>query len=189
MPFITKAHWFQAESGIQWLANVYPLNFSTFYHVATTNVFLLGFYVIRPTQSAAKLWSGRNNRWFPNLGLLSYWKLKLRPSLKSLADFNRFSSKISTMALFLPLFHKSWFVECMANSCPVARFSHLSCGSLQLLHSYHGPLSCFSDQCSPCRACQFRLLRHTLSIFRWKIEQWSMRCSMLRIFLHILMML
>ena len=35
---------------------------------------------------------------------------------------------------------KARFVECMTNSCPVDRFSHLSCGSLQLLQSYHGPL-------------------------------------------------
>ncbi|XP_060792147.1 uncharacterized protein LOC132895485 [Neoarius graeffei] len=36
------------------------------------------------------------------------------------------------------------------------RFSHLSCGFLQLLQSDHGPLGCFSDQCSPCSLCQFR---------------------------------
>ena len=46
--------------------------------------------------------------------------------------------------------------ECMTNSWSVHRFSHLSCGSLQLLQGYHGPLGCFSDQCSPCLACQFR---------------------------------
>ena len=38
---------------------------------------------------------------------------------------------------------KARFVECMTNSCPVDRFSHLSCGSLQLLQSYHGPNGCF----------------------------------------------
>ena len=40
---------------------------------------------------------------------------------------------------------KARFVECTTNSCPVDRFSHLSCGSLQLLQSYHGPLGCFSN--------------------------------------------
>ena len=63
---------------------------------------------------------------------------------------------VSTMALVFPLFHKARFVECMTNSCPVDRFSHLSCGSLQLPQSYHGRLGCFCDQCSPCPACQFR---------------------------------
>ena len=51
---------------------------------------------------------------------------------------------------------KAQFVECMTNSCSVDRFSYLSCGSLQFLQSYHGPLGCLSNQCSPCPACQFR---------------------------------
>lgn len=37
------------------------------------------------------------------------------------------------------------FVEFTTNSCPVNRFSHLRCGSLQLLQIYHGLLGCFSD--------------------------------------------
>ncbi|MEQ2236402.1 hypothetical protein ILYODFUR_012412 [Ilyodon furcidens] len=41
------------------------------------------------------------------------------------------------------------FAECTRNSCPVNRFPHLSCDSLQLLQSYHGPFGYFSDYCSP----------------------------------------
>ena len=51
---------------------------------------------------------------------------------------------------------KAHSVEFITNSCPVGRLSHLSCGSLQLCQSYHGPLGRFSDQWSPCPACQFR---------------------------------
>lgn len=43
-------------------------------------------------------------------------------------------------------FMKSRFAECN-------RFSHLSCLSLQVLQSYHGSLSCFSDLSSPCPVC------------------------------------
>ncbi|MED6254201.1 hypothetical protein ATANTOWER_019509 [Ataeniobius toweri] len=39
---------------------------------------------------------------------------------------------------------KAGFVKCSTNSCPVSRFCYLSCGSLQLLQSYHGPCGCFS---------------------------------------------
>ncbi|KAF3689986.1 hypothetical protein EXN66_Car005658 [Channa argus] len=42
-------------------------------------------------------------------------------------------------------FIKARFVECITNNCPVVRFSDLSCGSLQILLSFHGPLGCFSD--------------------------------------------
>ncbi|MEQ2235056.1 hypothetical protein ILYODFUR_037725 [Ilyodon furcidens] len=51
---------------------------------------------------------------------------------------------------------KTRFVVCITNGCPVNRFSHLSSGPPQLLQSYHGPLGCFYDKCSPCLACQCR---------------------------------
>uniref|UniRef100_A0A3P9B9Q0 Leucine-rich repeat-containing protein 7 n=1 Tax=Maylandia zebra TaxID=106582 RepID=A0A3P9B9Q0_9CICH len=47
-------------------------------------------------------------------------------------------------------------VKCTTNSCPMDRFPHLSCRSLQLVQSHHGPLGCISDQCSPRSACEFR---------------------------------
>uniref|UniRef100_A0AAY4AVN5 trypsin n=1 Tax=Denticeps clupeoides TaxID=299321 RepID=A0AAY4AVN5_9TELE len=34
------------------------------------------------------------------------------------------------------------------------RFPHLSCRSLQLIQSHHGPLGCISDQRCPCSACE-----------------------------------
>ncbi|MEQ2291391.1 hypothetical protein AMECASPLE_012983 [Ameca splendens] len=37
------------------------------------------------------------------------------------------------------------YVECISNSFVVNRLSHLSCGSLELLQSYHGSLGCFSE--------------------------------------------
>lgn len=37
------------------------------------------------------------------------------------------------------------FVECNTHSCPDNGFSHLRCGSQQLLWCYNGPLGCFSD--------------------------------------------
>ncbi|MEQ2246808.1 hypothetical protein ILYODFUR_003050 [Ilyodon furcidens] len=52
-------------------------------------------------------------------------------------------------------FFQKWFtsysyikarcVECNIKSCPGSRFSHLSCGSLQLLQIYPGTLGCFDD--------------------------------------------
>ncbi|MEQ2245031.1 Intraflagellar transport protein 74, partial [Ilyodon furcidens] len=43
--------------------------------------------------------------------------------------------------------HPSTKAQCV--ECRTNKFSHPSCGSLQLLQSYHGPLGCFSNHCSP----------------------------------------
>lgn len=51
---------------------------------------------------------------------------------------------------------KAIFVQGTTNSCPMDRFPHLSCRSLQHIQSHHGPLGCISDQRSPCSACEFR---------------------------------
>ncbi|MED6276919.1 hypothetical protein CHARACLAT_007723 [Characodon lateralis] len=47
---------------------------------------------------------------------------------------------------------KARLVVCTTNTFPV-RFSNLSCGSLLLPQSYHGPLGYFSDNCSSCLTC------------------------------------
>ncbi|MEQ2286046.1 hypothetical protein AMECASPLE_038205 [Ameca splendens] len=113
-------------------------------------------------------------------GWWSYWKVNLHPSIQSSAVSTRFSSRIvldlapssfpSTVISFpVPAEEKhplnmmppqistiGMIRECKTKMCTVKRVFHLSGGSLQLLQSHQGPLGCFSDQCSPCPAFQFR---------------------------------
>lgn len=47
------------------------------------------------------------------------------------------------------------FATCMTNGCPVNRFSHLNCRSLQHLHGYHESLGCLPVKCFPFPAIRF----------------------------------
>lgn len=59
---------------------------------------------------------------------------------------NRISYGFLSSTAFLSPLSKARFEEYMPNSCPVDGFSHLNCGSFQLIQSNRRPLGCFSDQ-------------------------------------------
>lgn len=63
---------------------------------------------------------------------------------------------LQIVALFCPSLTKAMFVENLAIFCLADRFSHLSCGALQLLQIYHGHLCCFSKKKYHC--CVFKLI-------------------------------
>lgn len=85
-------------------------------------------------------------------------------------------------------FMKATFVESMITSCPVNRFSHLSCGSLLCLQGYHRPPGCHSDWCHQfhfsCNVLVGLQMCHSQSISGEWIEQNFVRCPRFGILLY-----
>lgn len=90
----------------------------------------------------------------------------------------------ATVTFFSPLLHKNWIY--WIYTCLIKRLSHLSCWSLHLSQSYHGPVGWFSDKSSPHPVCKFRWtdVTYTLSIFIKWIKQHLMRCLKLELLLY-----